>query len=191
VIQLILFLLIGALLFLSLIFLVWRSPRAEDGSAALVEARQALMALQTGLLPTELIGRIFAHEDLKYVRSQAPEPVCAMFLRERKSLALAWAAQVRKQVLNLMRFHLGSARFYARLSFRTELALAVQFGGLLLACRALQMVLYVGGPYAAPRIVGATAATAVQVCSISERSLAFLNSARLGALPGGPSSASL
>jgi hypothetical protein len=189
--QLILFLSIGALLFLSLIFLVWRSPRAEDGSSALVEARQALMALQTGLLPTELIGRIFAREDLAYVRSQAPQPVCAMFLSERKSVALAWTAQVRKQVLNLMRFHLGSARFYARLSFRTELALAVQFGGLLLACRALQVVLYVGGPYAAPRIVGATAATAVQVCRISERSLAFLNSARLGAPPGRPSSASL
>ena len=190
-IQLIFFLAIGVLLFLSLIFLVWRSPRAEDGSAALVEARQALVALQTGLLPTELIGRIFAREDLEYVRSQAPPPVCAMFLSERKRIALAWAVQVRKQVLNLMRFHLGSARFYARLSFRTELALAVQFGALLFACRALQMALYIGGPYAAPRIAGATAATAVQVCRISERSLAFLNSARLGAPPGRPSSASL
>lgn len=190
-IQLILFLLIGVLLFLSLIFLVWRSPRVEDSSAVLVEARQALVALQIGLLPMELIGRIFARDDLDYVRSQAPEPVCTMFLSERKSVALAWAAQVRKQVLNLMRFHLGSARFHARLSFRTELALAVQFAGLLLACRALQMVLYVGGPYAAPRIVGATAATAVQVCRISERSLAFLNSAGLGALPGRPSGASL
>lgn len=189
-IQLILFLSIGALLFLSLIFLVWRSPRAEDSSAALVEARQALVALQTGLLPMELIGRIFAREDLEYVRSQATGQVCKVFLSERKSVALAWAAQVRKQVLNLMRFHLGSARFYARLSFRTELALAVQFAGLLLACRALQMVLYVGGPYAAPRIVGATAATAVQVCRISERSLAFLNSTGLGALPGRPSGAS-
>jgi hypothetical protein len=191
VIQLILFLSIGALLFLSLIFLVWRSPRAEKGSAVLVEARQALVALQTGLLPTELIGRIFAREDLEYVRSQAPARVCAMLLSERKVIALAWAEQIRKQVLNLMRFHLGSARFYARLSFRTELALALQFAGLLLACRALQMALYVGGPYAAPRIVGATVATAVQVCSISERSLAFLNSARLGALPGRPKGASL
>ena len=190
-IQLILFLLIGALLFLSLIFLVWRSPRAEKGSAALVEARQALVALQADLLPTELIGRIFAREDLEYVRSQAPARVCAMFLRERRVIALAWAAQIRKQVLNLMRFHLGSARFYAGLSFRIELALALQFAGLLLACRALQMVLYVGGPYAAPRIVGATVATAAQVCSISERSLAFLNSARLGALSGRPRGASL
>ena len=55
-IQLILFLLIGAALVASLIFLVWRSPRAEKGSAALVEARQALVVLQTGLLPMELIG---------------------------------------------------------------------------------------------------------------------------------------
>jgi hypothetical protein len=190
-IQLILFLLIGALLFLSLIFLVWRSPRAEDSSAALVEARQALVALQTGLLPMELTGRIFAREDLEYVRSQAPEAVCTMFLSERKGVALAWAAQVRKQLLNLMRFHLGSARFYARLSFRTELALAVQFGGLLLACRALQLVLYVGGPYAAPRIVGATVATAVHVCRISEQSLAFLNSTRFGVVPSRPSGASV
>lgn len=190
-IQLILFLSVGAALVASLIFLVWRSPRAEKGSKALVEARQALVALQTDLLPTELIGRIFAREDLEYVQSQAPGRVCAMFLSERRLIALAWAAQIRKQVLNLMRFHLGSARFYARLNFRTELALAFQFASLLLACRALQMVLYLGGPYAAPRIVGATVATAAQVCSISERSLAFLNSARLGALPGRPRGASL
>ena len=116
-IQLILFLLIGAALVASLIFLVWRSPRAEKGSAALVEARQALVALQTGLLPMELIGRIFAREDLEYVRSQAPAPVCARFLSERRAIALAWAAEIRKQILNLMRFHLGSARFYARLNF--------------------------------------------------------------------------
>jgi hypothetical protein len=189
VIQLILFLLVGALLFLSLIFLVWKSPRAEAGSGALVEARRALNALQGGLLPIELIDRIFAKEDLDYVRSQAPRPVCAMFLRERQLVALAWIGDVRRQIVSLMRFHLGSARFYARLSFRTEVGLAFQFGALLLACRALQVLVYIGGAYAAPRVVGATAATAAQVCKISEQSLAFLNPGRFNVLPGGASGA--
>ena len=190
-IQLILFLLIGALLFLSLLFLVWKSPRAEDGSGALVEARQALSALQAGLLPIELIDRIFAKEDLDYVRSEAPASVCTMFLKERKVVALVWVGEVRKQIVSLMRFHLGSARFYARLSFRTEMALALQFGALLVTCRALQVIVYIGGAYAAPRIVGATAATAAQVCKISEQSLAFLTPGRFSVLPGGASGATL
>ena len=185
-IQLILFLFVGALLFSSLFFIMRRSPRAEGGSEVLVEARQALNALQVGLLPPELVGRLFAKEDLDYILSQTPQNIHALFMEERKKTALSWVDQVRRQVLSLKRFHLGSARFYARLNFRVEVELAFDFAVLLLECRALQVLLYVWGPYAVPGMVGSTAAAAARVCKISEASLEFLNPAQLGTL-GGPS----
>jgi hypothetical protein len=180
VIQLISFLLIGALLLVSLYFFARRGQRAEGGSGALVEARQALNTLRAGLLPAELVGRIFARDDLEYIESQASREIRDLFLEERTKVALFWVSRVRKQVLSLRRFHLGSARFYARLNLRTELALAMDFAAILLACRALQVFLYVRGPYAAPRIVGSTAASAARVCKISEESLAFLTPAYAG-----------
>jgi hypothetical protein len=181
VIQLILFLLVGAMLFFSLYLLLRRSSRAEGSAEELLEARQALVALQLGLLPHETVGRIFATEDLDYVTSETPEFIRELFLEERKGIALSWACQVRRQLLSLRQFHLGSARFYAQLNFRTEIRLAAEFAALLLACRALQLALFLRGPYAAPRVVAVTAAAAVKVCAISEKSLAFLKPAHLPA----------
>jgi hypothetical protein len=179
VIQLILFLLVAAMLFFSLYLLARRSSHAEGSAQDLLEARQALNALQNGLLPHEILGRIFAKEDLDYVTSETPPCIHELFLEERKRIALSWAGQVRRQLLSLRQFHLGSARFYAQLNFRTEIKLAVEFAALQSACRALQVMLYLRGPYAAPRMVEATATAAATVCGISEKSLAFLKPTQL------------
>ena len=181
-ISLIFFLCIGALLFSSLFLLARRNPRSEGSSTALVEAQQALTALQTGLLPVALVRRVFAREDWEYVRSEAPRSVRELFMDERKSLAILWLTQVRAQIRSLARFHRGAARHYAKLNPRLELQLAISFAALTGACRALQLFVYVAGPYAAPRMVGAVAEAAGRVCKTSEESLAFLNATRLAAL---------
>jgi hypothetical protein len=179
VIQLILFLLVAAMLFFSLYLLARRSWHAEGSAQDLLEARQALNALQNGLLPQEILGRIFAREDLDYITSETPQRIHELFLEERKRIALSWVCQVRRQLLSLRQIHLGSARFYAQLNFRTEVRLAVEFAALQSACRALQFMLYLRGPYAAPRMVEATATAAATVCGISEKSLAFLKPTQL------------
>ena len=173
-IQLILFLFVGALLFSSIFFLSRRNPRTEGSSKVLVEARQALNSLQSGLLPPELVGRIFAREDFEYVANHTPKHVQEMFRKERKRIALAWVDQVRSEVVSLRCFHLGAARFYAKLKFKTEMTLAFDFAALLLTCRALRAFLYMRGPYAAPRMVQTTAAAAARLCDVSEKALAFL-----------------
>jgi len=176
VIQLILFLSIGAALLLSLGILM-RPRRAEGGSTALVQARQALSTLQGGLLPAEMVARVFDRTDLDYVESQGSPELRKLFLNERTRVALLWISRVREQLLSLRQFHAGSARFYAQLNPLTELSLLFDFSRLLLACRMLQVFVYVGGPYAAPRVVGATAAVAAKVCNVSQESLAFLTPA--------------
>lgn len=179
-IQLLFFILIGVALLSSLVLIGRReTPRAEGDSRALVEARKALDALQVELLPEDLVHRIFARDDLDYITSAAPKHVRELFIGERKKIAIAWIGQVRCQVSNLKRFHVGAARSYAQLGLRAELGLACQFTALLFACRALRLAVSVGGPYVAPSMVGATAAAAARICTVSEQSLAFLNPVQL------------
>lgn len=182
--QLLFFLGVGALLFV-LLGLLARRGRAEGGARALIGARQALYTLRSELLPQDLVSRIFAREDLEFVLSLQSPAVQSTFFKQRKRVALLWVERVQGQIRHLRHLHLGSARFYARLEFKTELSLAWNFTVLLVSCRALKFAILVGGPYAAPVIVGTVADAATRVCEISARSLAFLSGAGLDGL-GGP-----
>jgi len=194
VISLALFVLLGlALLVLLYLFARRGDSGVEGGAAALVDARQALTCLQTGLLPAELVDRVFNEDDWRFVRSKSGKRVQELFLRERRRIALSWVGQVRRQVLGLKQFHSGQARAYARLDIRTELALALSFASLLALCRVLEAVFYLHGPYAAPRVVGTAILVAGKVCIVSEQSLAFLEPGGAGEIPrqspGGASAA--
>lgn len=184
--QLILFLVLGAGLLLLVLAAITRpiSGPAEGSSQTILDARQALNALQRNLLPEDLIARIFAKPDLEYVLRSTSEPVQQLFVEERRKVALVWVRQVRKGLVTLRAFHRGQARHYSRLSLRTEMNLALSFAVLLLACRTLEVALYLRGPYVAPRIVGRTAGVAARLCQVSEKSLAFLNAEALSALSG-------
>jgi hypothetical protein len=110
--------------------------------------------------------------------------VQSVFFAERKRIALIWVERVQAQIRHLRYLHLGSARFYARLEFKTELSLAWNFTILLVSCRALKVAILVSGPYAAPAMVGTVANAATRVCEISARSLAFLTGSGLEGLGG-------
>jgi hypothetical protein len=174
--SLIIYLVVGAGLLIFLLALArWRGAPVEGCGQEFVNARHALLTLQSGLLPEDLIERIFNRADLQYATTETPDEICELFLAERKRISLMWVNRVRGEVRNLMHFHLGYSRFHAKLSLKTELRLAFDFILLLLACRLLQLLLYMRGPYSAPAMVGVAASAAVRVCRISEKSLAFLN----------------
>jgi hypothetical protein len=151
--------------------------RVEGGSDAMVKAKHALGALQAGLLPAELVNRMFDKADLAFVEAQSSKEIRKLFVAERKQVVLSWVSRVRSEIVDLQAFHLGAARFYAGLSLATEISLAMDFLKLRAACRVLQVSVALGGPYAAPRMVLSTAATATRVCNVSEKSLAFLTPA--------------
>jgi len=187
-IQLVISILVGAGLLFSLYVLARRDVRPEGASEALLEARLALNTLKNDLLPHEVVGRIFAKDDLDYVRAVATPTVVRLFLRQRKSIAVSWIDRIYGQIVRLKRFHLGRTRSYAKLQLRAEIALAVDFATLLFVCRLLRVLLYVRGPYAAPQMIGTTVGIVEKVCGISERSLAFLepaNATSLGGASGG------
>lgn len=173
-IQLILFLGIAALLLGTLVLLARRGSRLEGSAETLVDARQALTQLQNGLLAPELVARFIAAEDFAFVASAAPRSAYMIFRRERKRIVLSWLGQIRLQTRTLWRFHLGAARFYARMGMRSEISLAIDFASLVIACRALQVLVFVGGPRTAPQLLGATAAAGKRICEVYEEALAFL-----------------
>jgi hypothetical protein len=186
----ILFIMIGVLLVVALLYMAVRTPGPKAVQLdPLCGAREAVEALESALLPREMIERVFAREDFDYVTSSVPEDICRMFLRERRKIAHSWVGMVEKQVLALRRFHRVAARQNAGLSFRAEAGLAYDFAMLLLACRALQILLYLRGPFAAPRVVGATVAAATRVCEASKQSMAFLSPASIRVIGHGPGGA--
>ena len=182
-IALILFLGVGIGLAMLMLVLTRRSQTPAEGSAhQFVEARGSLQTLQQGLLPQDLINRIFDRQDLEFVAGTTSREIRRMFLAERKRISLQWVRRVRLEILNLMHFHRGYSRFHSEISLLTELRLALDFAGLLLVCRVLETLFYFRGPYAAPRMVRATASAAARLCMASEKSLAFLNTPTLGSL---------
>jgi hypothetical protein len=182
--ELLLFTAVGAGLLLLLVLVLRRPPApAEGGAEALVAAKRSLHALQHGLLPIELVDRIFGKQDLEYVGSLDSGPVRDLFMKERKRLALAWVDQVRRQISGLRDFHTRRSRMFARMSRWTELSVGLDFADLQIQCRALHLVLQWRGPYAAPQLVRRTASTAAGLCAVLDKSLAFLTPAvpkRLG-----------
>src|ERR1700722_14235894 len=109
-IQLIVSMLVGVALLAVLYLFVRRSkPSAEGSAQQLREARQTLDSLQFGLLPNDLVHRIFAKEDLEYILSNAPTDVQSLFLSERKDIALGWVRRVRGGIFGVMWFYRGDA----------------------------------------------------------------------------------
>lgn len=183
-IQLILSILFGAGLLFSLYVLARKGAKAEGGAQALIEARQALNALKNELLPQEVVARIFSRDDLDYVLSAAPDDVVRLFKQQRKWIALTWVDRVRSQLVRLKRFHLGRSRSYAHLRPKAEIALTIDFATLLFACRALRILVFLRGPYAAPQMIGTTVGIVEKVCGVSEKSLAFLDATNAASFDG-------
>lgn len=179
-IALILYLSLGVGLLVLLTVLALRKHTPVEGSAHLfVEARGSLLTLQQGLLPSDLIHRIFDRRDLDYVTLKMPVEIQRLFLAERKLISVQWVRRVRLELCNLMHFHRGHSRFHSEISVLTELRLASYFAALLVACRFLEAIFHFRGPYAAPRMVKATASAAARLCTTSEESMSFLNAANL------------
>ena len=183
-IQLVLYLVLGAAFLASLYAFARRSASAEGGAQIILRARQALSALQADLLPPQVFERIFANGDYRYIISAGDPALTAMFLSERRKIALSWVEQIRRQIVSLREFHLGSARLHSQLSPRVEARLAFEFFTLLCVCRFLQLALYLRGPYAAPRMVGRVVAVAARVCATSEEAMGFLSAVKVDRLAG-------
>jgi hypothetical protein len=182
VLSLAIYVVIGlALLALLYVVLCRRPPRAEGSAQALLTARQAVKTLNSGLLPTELVQRIFSVSDLEYVRASAPESIQRLFWRERKRIGLAWVSELREQITPLQDFHRTHSRHFAHLNPAKEIWLALEFSMLRVQCRLLYLLILWRGPYEATAAARNVAAGAGRLSEVTDGALAFLSpTSRMG-----------
>lgn len=173
-----LFFIFVGLSFLAILFMLISRPPANspEGSAqSLQAAHNNLSRLQHSLLSTRIVEAIFSDSDLYYVRQTGSPEVLHLFLTERRRIALLWVSEIRAQIVSLSRFHRAQSGFYSDLSFAAELSLVRGFWTLLLACRGLQLLIFLRGPFAARSVAIRTLATAERLCELAGQPIAFLN----------------
>ncbi|HTV59812.1 MAG TPA: hypothetical protein VMJ93_13160 [Verrucomicrobiae bacterium] len=186
-ILLIFFSLLGLVLLGILYALMTRpSPGAPEGSAqSLFVAHHALTRLQQSLLAPDTVERIFSESDVAYVATLGRPEIRGLFLSERRRIALLWVSQIRSEIASLMRFHRSHSGFYANLSFSAEFSLMAGFWSLLSVCTALQVLIYLRGPFATRSIAGRAVQTAGQLCELAGKPISFLDSYSGGLQPPG------
>lgn len=174
--QFILPLTIGALL-LGLV-LYWLLQGDSSSKINLAEARGALGSLQSNFLPIGLVDRILDSNDFAFVGSQKDLRLLRLLENERKAIALYWLHHTREQVKLLMNFYVKSARHNARLAASLELKLAFNYVAFLMACDALRALIWLRGPFYAPKVAQCTTVVATRFCAASDKILAIAEANR-------------
>jgi hypothetical protein len=175
-IQVILSLTIGALLLGLMLY--WLLQGDSSAKVNLPEARSALGSLQSKFLPEGLVDRILDHDDFAFVDSQNDRQLGQLFEAERKAIAMYWLRHTREQVKVLMTFYVKSARHSTRLAAALELRLAFNYVAFLVACDAMRSVIWLRGPFYAPKVARCTMVIATRFCAASDRILTVAEASR-------------
>jgi hypothetical protein len=142
------------------------STRGQSRSVTIEEFAEAREALDTVIVETAAIERIFSSEDIEFIsRSSTPE-VQQLFLKERKALAMQWLRKTQKQVAQFMNLHLRLSGYTQEPSPRFELSLAAKYMSFFIVSYLLLLLLWLRGPFKARRVVGYTCGVAGYFCAI-------------------------
>lgn len=134
-------------------------------------ARDTLGSLRDRFLPLSLVARILDPNDLDYVRSLNEPHIVDLLETDRKAIALYWLRHTRRQVKTVMDFHVKSARHNSRLTISLEVKLALDYFAFLLVCDALRGLIWLRGPFHAPRVTHGVRSIAARFCARSEGAL--------------------
>jgi hypothetical protein len=98
------------------------------------------------LCPGEFVAALFRHEDWEFVSQFDSEPLKALFLAERKSLAIAWVRATAVFTRRIMREHVLTSRRSSDLEIGTEVRIYSQYVALQAACVILHLSIELMGP---------------------------------------------
>lgn len=171
------FLTIGSLLLVVLFLFLRRTVTSPGKTKDLSDAREALNALQSELLPDWFVDRLFSEQDWKFARGHASSHIPSLFDRERKIVALSWLKQTQEHVARLMDFHLRMARQRSDLKPLVEIKLTFEYVQFQLLCMLLAGLIRMVGPIRVRSLAGYAASAATRLGKVSEKVLADLNNA--------------
>ena len=140
--------------------------RTQSRPVTIEEFANAREALDTVIVETAAIERIFSSEDSEFISRSSTPKVQQLFLKERKALAMQWVRKTQRQVAQFMDLHLRLAGYTQEPSPRFELKLAAKYVAFIVVSYLLLLLLWLRGPFKARRVVGYTCGVAGYFCAI-------------------------
>lgn len=171
------FLTVGSLLLVVLFLFLRRTVTSPGKTKDLSDAREALKALQSELLPDWFVDRLFSEEDWKFARGHASSDIPSLFDRERKIVALFWLKQTQEHVARLLDFHVRMARQRPDLKPIVEIKLTFEYAQFQLLCKLLAVMIRMVGPIRVRSLAGYAVSAATHLGKVSEKVLADLKDA--------------
>jgi hypothetical protein len=142
------------------------NARTQSRPVTIEEFANAREALDTVIVETAAIERIFSSEDSEFISRSSTPKVQQLFLKERKALAMQWVRKTQRQVAQFMDLHLRLAGYTQEPSPRFELKLAAKYVAFIVVSYLLLLLLWLRGPFKARRVVGYTCGVAGYFCAI-------------------------
>jgi hypothetical protein len=184
-------LILGTLILLVGSRFVIRSLRGRKQGVTLEDYENARAEVEEVLAESAAVRRVFAMEDLEFVRQNGSQAVQRLFRSERKTLAILWLRKTQQQLSLLMDLHLGLAGYAERPGLRLEIRLALQYYSFFVVSHFLLLMLWLRGPFETVRVITYTLDMAGNFCTVFAPLLEEVNHALLPAVrtcdrdPGG------
>jgi hypothetical protein len=134
---------LSALLVAILLWRLWKSTSHRDPELL---AGPLMDGDELQQCPGEFVAALFRHEDWEFVSQFDSEPLKALFLAERKSLAIAWVRATAAFTRRIMRQHVLTSRRSSDLEIGTEVRIYSQYVALQAACVILHLSIELMGP---------------------------------------------
>jgi hypothetical protein len=134
---------------------LWRVWKSTPGRECELLANGEVEEGEFARCPREFVAALFRQEDWDFVSQFDSAPLKALFLSERKSLAIAWVRAIAALTRRIMREHTLASRSSSDLEIGTEVQIYSQYIALRAACVLLILAIEAAGP--------------VRVASLSQR----------------------
>ena len=168
--------LIGTLILaLSVRLLAQSRNKSKSQTVTLEDYAQAQETLDSVLIETTAINRIFSIEDADFVARSATPEVQRLFFMERKKLALQWLRNTQRQVARLMDLHLRLASYTHDPSPGFELTLTTRYVSFMLVSKVAWFLLWSLGIARANHIFSYTIRNAGSFCNNFRVRIASVN----------------
>lgn len=136
---------LSAALVVMVLWRVWRSASPRDFDLL---AGPLVDGEEFSNCPGEFVDALFRREDWNFVSQLGSEPLKALFLAERKALAIAWVRATAAFARHIMREHLLISRRSRDMEISTEMRIYSQYVALRATCVILRVSIVLAGPVA-------------------------------------------
>ncbi len=162
-----------------LLLLHWSRQSAHPG-VTIEEFSQAQEDLDSLIGEFSLAKRIFEPNDIKFISRQPCLEARRVFLLERKTLAISWLRNIRRQLAHLKDLHLKLASYTNRPSPKFDLRFLTNYLIFAVLCDSLVVLVWIRGPFQLVTTVGHTLSAVNELCAVFSLRLEDIDAALLG-----------